>query len=324
MTLRAGAGPSIAIIVPNRNDSRYLPRCLRSVLAQAVPPDELIVVDDKSTDGSAALIRTLIDGHAHAALVENADNLGVYGAIDRGLAHSKSDYALFLSANDFLLPGLIARAKACLARAPDAGLWSAMAWQVDEQDRLLRLQSTAVVALHDAYFTPEACRRLAWRFGSWFTGPSLVYHRKTLDAVGRFDPAYKGLADLITALAVASRRGAAYSPEPLAVNRVHGGSILYATLEDPAALDAMLGRLAKRGPELSAELFSPEFLARTRRRFRFAAIRASASGLPPAHRLARTLPAFLRLRPYDVVPAIWNRMLGSLWIRALSRWRVSG
>ncbi len=320
-TLPSARVPSICVIVPNFNDARFISRSLRSVLEQDVAPDELIVVDDHSTDDSVAVIRSLIDGRATARLVENAANLGVYGAIDSGLDHSTSDYALFLSANDFLLPGLIARAKACLALAPDAGLWSAMAWQVDEEDRLLRLQSTAVVALGDAYFSPDECRRLAWRFGNWFTGASLVYHRRTLDAVGRFDPAYKGLSDLITALAVASRQGAAYSPEPLAAIRVHAGSILSATLENPAALDAMLERLGKRGSELSAELYTPKFLARTARRFRFAALRASAGRLPAGLGLPRVALAFLVLRPYDVIPAIWNRMLGSLWVRLRSRWR---
>lgn len=340
-TLPSARVPSICVIVPNFNDARFISRCLRSVFDQEVAPDELIVVDDHSSDDSVGIIRSLIAGRPGAVLVENARNLGVYGAIDRGLEHSSSDYALFLSANDFVLPALIARAKACLAQAPGAGLWSAMAWQVDEQDRLLRLHNSAVVAMKDAFFTPEACRLLARRFGNWFTGTSLVYHRKTLDAVGRFDPAYKGLSDLITALAVASRRGAAYSPEPLAVMRVHAGSILSTTLENQVALDAMLDRLAKRGPELSAELFSPEFLARTGQRFRFAAIRATggaslgevaaravgwrrtalalADGLPRKLRLPRIALAFLVLRPYDVFPAIWNRVLGSLWVRLRSR-----
>jgi hypothetical protein len=317
----AGAAPSIAVIVPNYNDSRFLRRCLESVLGQAVPPDEFIVVDDCSTDGSVALIRSLIAGRAHARLIENPANLGVYGAVDRGLAHSSSEYALFLSSNDCLLPGLIARAKACLARAPGAGLWSALAWQVDEEDRLLRLQSTAIVATEDSYFSPEACRGLAWRHGNWFTGTSLVYQRKALDAVGRFDPAYKGLADLLAALAVASRFGAAYTPEPLAMIRVHGGSILSGTLADTAALEAMLERLERRGPEIAPALFTPAFLARTAQRFRFAALRAAGGGW---RRLPRVALAFLALRPFDVVPALWNRMLGSLWVRLRSQPPLGG
>lgn len=336
--------PSIGVVVPNYNDARFLTRCLRSVLDQEAAADELIVVDDHSSDDSVAVIRSLIDGRSTARLIENPANLGVYGATDRGLEHSRTDYTLFLSANDFLLPGLIARAKTCLARAPGAGLWSAMAWLVDEQDRLLRLHSSAVVAMRDAFFAPEECRHLAYRFGNWFTGTTLVYHRETLDAVGRFDPAYKGLSDLITALAVASRRGAAFSPEPLAAIRVHGGSILSGTLANQAGLDAILERLGRRGPEIAAALFSPEFLVRTGQRFRFAAIRASGSAsltetaervtgwrrsalalgdrLPSRLRLLRIAAAFLVLRPYDAIPAIWNRMLGSFWVRLRARWRA--
>jgi len=335
--------PSIAIIVPNRNDSRYLRRCLESVLSQDVPPDELIVVDDQSTDDSVEVIRTVIDDNPRARLIENPVNLGVYGAIHEGLKHSTSEFVLFLSANDFILPDLVGRAKACLARAPGAGLWSAMTWLVDEQDRLLRLQASPVVSMSDAFLPPEVCLRLARRFGNWFTGASLIFRREALDAVGGFDPAYRGLSDLIAALAVASNRGAAYSPEPLAATRVHAGSILSGTLANQENLDAILMRLAERGPGLSASLFTPEFTQRTVQRIRFASIRATggaaladvavrsagwrgiglalAGRLPGALRMPRVALAFLMLRPYDIVPTLWNRVLGSLWVRLKSRYR---
>src|SRR5207244_340055 len=120
-----------------RNDARYLARCLRSVLEQPVPPDELIVVDDQSTDDSVQRIRALIDGCSYARLIENPRNLGAYGATEAGLKHSGSEYALFLSSNDFVLPGIFARAKRGLAGRPGIGLWSAMAWLVDDADALL-------------------------------------------------------------------------------------------------------------------------------------------------------------------------------------------
>lgn len=340
---RGTGRPSIAVIVPNRNDARYLPRCLRSVLEQDAVPDELIVVDDLSTDESVRVIESHIDAKPYARLVRNPVNLGVYGAIDAGLKVSTSDYALFLAANDFAMPGLIARAKACLGRAPGVGLWSALAWQVDEQDRLLRLQDTPVVALRDAIFAPDACRVLAHRIGNWFTGPTLIYHRPTLDAVGGFDPAFRGLSDMITALAVASLRGAAYSPVPLGVVRVHAGSHLAATLADPASMEAMLQRLSDRGPQISAGLFSEQFLERTAQRLRFAVVRASrgraigevaarGGGLRSAAltwvgrlplRLHRTRVAlsFLVLRPYDVWPTLWNRVFGGFVARIRSPWR---
>jgi glycosyltransferase involved in cell wall biosynthesis len=334
-----GAEPTIAVIVPNRNDARYLPRCLRSVLEQNVGPDELIIVDDQSTDDSVAVIRSLIANRPNAQLIENPVNLGTYGAIDTGIKRSRSEYLLCLSSNDFVLPGIFAHAKSCLARFPSAGLWSAMGWLVDELDRPIRRHQIPVIALEDAYFTPEQCLRLAWRYGNWFMGTTLTYRRDTLNAAGGFDPAYKGLSDLLTALIVASRGGAAYSPAPLAVVRIHAGSSSSSTLENAAGLETMLERLRERGPKLAPRLFTPAFLDRTAKRFRYGAVRASHGAnlsriaerfpgwrgralaaidtiVPSGFRRTRFALAFVILRPFDIVPALWIRLVGGIFFVA--------
>ena len=341
------AVPKIAVIVPNRNDSRYLPSCIRSILEQDDPPDELVVVDDRSTDDSVPVIRSLISGHPQARLIENPVNLGTYGAVDKGLEIARSEYVLFLSANDFVMPGLFARARSCLARHPGVGLWSAMGWLVDEDDRLIRLHVSPVLSLRDAYVSPERCARLACRLGNWFVGPTLIYHRDTLEAVGKFDPAYMGLADLVTAMIVASRRGAVYSPVPLGAGRLHSGSYLFRTLKGTANVEAILDRLRERGPPLAPGLFTKGFLERLAFRFRFAAVRAGRgedissvatkySGLrhfaldaverllPPRSRRVRVALTFLVLCPFDVLPALWNRLLGCLAVLILLRLRGQG
>ena len=339
--------PKIAVIVPNHNDSRYLSRCIRSILDREDPPDELIVVDDQSTDNSVQLIRSLIDGQPRARLVENPVNLGTLRAIDEGLKIARSEYVLFLSANDFVMPGLFAHARSCLARHPDAGLWSAMGWLVDEQDRLIRLHVSPVVSLRDAYIPPERCIRLAYRLGNWFVGATLIYHRDTLDAAGKFDPAYMGLTDLVTTLIVASRRGVVYSPTPFGASRIHSGSYLSRTLSGNANLEAILVRLKERGPQLAPGLFTKAFLERMAHRFRFAAVRANkgenisfmatrysglrcillegiARLLPPSFHRVRVAWAFLVLCPFDIVPALWNRLLGSAAVLLLVRLQRRG
>ncbi|MGH8671271.1 MAG: glycosyltransferase family 2 protein, partial [Burkholderiales bacterium] len=229
--------PSIAVIVPNRNDARFLPRCLRSVLEQATPPEELIVVDDASTDDSVAIIKSLIQSYPRVQLFVNPVNIGANRTVNDSLGRARSEYVLLLSANDYVLPGIFSRAKTCLARSPGAGLWSAMAWLVDEDDRLIRLHPSPVVALNDTFLPPERCIKLAHRFGNWFTGTTLIYHRDTLSAVGGFDPSYGAPADLFTALTIASQRGAAYTPEPFAAIRIHAGSYSSRDLSDIAGLD---------------------------------------------------------------------------------------
>jgi hypothetical protein len=338
--------PRIAVIVPNRNDSRYLPRCIRSILDREDPPDELIVVDDQSTDNSVSLLRKLLSGKPRARLIESHVNLGTYGALDKGLEVSRSEYVLFLSANDFVLPGLFARARSCLARYPGAGLWSAMGWLVDEDDRLIRLHASPVVSLRDTYVPPERCTQLTYRLGNWSVGSTLIYHRATLDAAGRFDAAYMGLADLVTTLVVASRRGLVYSAVPFGVSRIHSGSHLSRTL-GKETLERILARLRERGPELAPEVFTPAFFERMALRLRFAAVRASqgaslsfaatmysglrrlllewaARFLPPSFHRIRVAAAFLVLCPFDIVPALWNRLLGSAAVLLLLRLRGQG
>lgn len=330
------------MIVPNYNDGLYIDRCLRSVISQDVPPDELIIVDDASTDDSLTRISKLLSGCAFATVIRNSKNLGVYGAVDNGLKYSSSEYVLFLSANDFVLPGILRRARESLANYPEVGLWSAMGWRVDELGHPLRVLPQAVVSLQEKYFTAKECSRLAWRFGNWFVGTSIIYRRATFDEIGRFDPIYCGLADLICALCVASKHGAVFVPEPLAVFRDHPDSFLMRTLQSPNTIAKALSHLSNYGPLRAPRLFVPSFLKRTKRRLLFSAIRAShgrsmteyadvTSGISrnllrlllsitpenylPALRVAL---AFLILRPFDLWPSFWNRHLGGAFVAVRS------
>ena len=339
--------PTITVIIPNRNDSRYIRQCIGSVLNQETRPDEIIVVDDQSTDDSVSVIRSLIRDVPQARLIESAVRRGTNGALNEGLQHAHSDYVLFLSANDFVLPGLLARAKSCLTREQPPGLWSAMAWLVDESDNLIRLHPSSVITLHDTWLSPEQCFKLALRHGNWFTGTTLIFHRESLGGIGGLDPAFGGLSDLVTALAIASRHGAVYTPEPLAAMRVHGGGFLSATLTNSVGLESLIEYLGEKGPVLDRRLFSRDFIDRTASRFRFAAVRVSRGAAIPdiaarytgfrrsvlgilSNRILSRLPflrvalAFIILRPFDILPTLWYRLGGALLIRLHAWLRGNG
>jgi len=338
-------GPSIAVVIPNYNDVRHLPRCLRSVLEQADGPQEVIVIDDQSTDESVAVIRALIGADSRAQLLVNAVNCGTNRTIAEGLRRVRSDYVVFLAANDFLLPGMLACARDCLARSPGAGLWSAMAWLVDEDDRAIRLHPSAVVAVEDTYLPPERCAMLAHRLGHWFTGTTATYHRETLLAAGGFDAVYGAPADLFAALAVSAMKGAVFTPEPFAAIRIHQSSYSSRALGDVARIEQMLEDLGARAPRLAPQMFTPAFIARTALRFRFACVRATggaalaeiATRVTGGRRIAlhfvqRLVPAwlpalriafaFVILRPFDILPALWYRLAG--WVFVRLRLRLQG
>jgi glycosyltransferase involved in cell wall biosynthesis len=324
---------SLSVVIPNRNDSKYLPRCIRSIVDQSVTPDELIIIDDESTDDSVEVIRREFAGHQFARLEINPKNLGGVQTANRGLGMAKGKFLLFMGANDFILPGHFARMKACLERFPHAGLWSAMVWLCDEDDRYIRMHPSPVVALHDTYFNGKTCRAMVRSFGGWLTGQTTVYRREALLEAGALDPSLKGLNDLLAALVVASRYGAAFSPAPLGVMRIHKGAFLPETLKNTAELERILNEVRARGPKKEPELFTEEVLHRTARRFYFASLRLSDGATldhvrtrcGPLGRtllaLARPLPGplrttlfFVATRPFDILPTLWYRLVGAGWI----------
>lgn len=334
--------PTIAVIIPNRNDSKHLKKCLDSVLAQDVSPDQVIVVDDQSTDDSLDIIQKKLFNIAGARIVVNPTCLGTMGALNEGLKYVTSEYVLFLSSNDYVEKGLFECAQSSIAAAGSPGVWSAMVWVVDESGRHLHLYPSPVVALSDTFFPPDKCIHLAKTVGHWFTGTTLIYHRETLQKIGGFDIAYQGLGDLLAALTVASIKGAAFSPKPLGVVRQHDGGLMWRTLTNLPGLDAILTKMENTGSKLSPALFTPKFCDVMKRRIRFTAIRALHDNIWLPHaglwrgyryrilcavgpllgklRKLQLALAFVLLRPpFDLIAIVWYRLIGRLFV--LSRIR---
>lgn len=334
--------PSIAVVFPNRNDSKHLCTCLDSILNQDVPPDELVIVDDQSTDDSVSIIRERIEGYSWARLLTNPVNIGANRSVDIGLQNVKSDFVLTLSSNDFVLPGIFARAKSCLARFPSAGVWSAMACFANNSDKIVGLHASPVISHKDEYFGPEQCAALSLKFGSWFASNTMIFRRKALLDAGGFNPDYKGLSDLLVALVIACREGAAYSPEPLGVLRLHPDGLLEKSLNEAKSLDALLQVIRANGPRWEPTLFTDDFLVRLELRLYFAHVRLTDGRLLPdiaarcssarqraldvLHTLVpkdwsrlRVGLAFLILRPFDILPTLWYRAIRTALIQTRGR-----
>lgn len=116
----------ISAVVPLYNKSGTISRAIRSVLAQSRLPDALIVVDDGSTDGSAAICRAALaeapPGMA-CRLITQA-NAGVSVARNAGAEAIPSDLVAFLDADDEWLPGHLAEVERLALAVPEAGILS--------------------------------------------------------------------------------------------------------------------------------------------------------------------------------------------------------
>jgi glycosyltransferase involved in cell wall biosynthesis len=98
------ACPSVSVIIPVYNGERFLLEALDSVLRQNYQPLELLVVDDGSSDQSAALAATLPD-----VRVLRKEHSGLAATLNYGLAHANGELFAFLDADDRWLPGKLLR-----------------------------------------------------------------------------------------------------------------------------------------------------------------------------------------------------------------------
>jgi hypothetical protein len=105
VTEAAGASSRISVIIPAWNAESSLPSALESVLAEQDLPFECLVVDDASTDRTAAIVRDVAARDPRVRLIEQPANEGVSAARNRGLDEANGEWLLFLDADDRLLPG---------------------------------------------------------------------------------------------------------------------------------------------------------------------------------------------------------------------------
>jgi glycosyltransferase involved in cell wall biosynthesis len=90
--------PLVSVVIPVHNGQRFLAEAIDSVLAQGYPHREVVVVDDGSTDGSAAIART------RPVRYQRQPNQGVAAARNAGLAAAQGDLIAFLDQDDVWLP----------------------------------------------------------------------------------------------------------------------------------------------------------------------------------------------------------------------------
>jgi glycosyltransferase involved in cell wall biosynthesis len=93
--------PQVSVLVPIYNVEVYLDRCLASIAAQSFDDFEVICLNDGSTDGSLAVIRSYVDKDPRFRLV-NKPNSGYGDTMNQGLALARGSYIAIVESDDFI------------------------------------------------------------------------------------------------------------------------------------------------------------------------------------------------------------------------------
>jgi glycosyltransferase involved in cell wall biosynthesis len=218
-------GPLVSVVMPVYQGERYLGEALDSALAQEYEPLEIIVVDDGSTDASAAIAR------ARPVRYVRLEHQGLARARNAGIEAARGEIVAFLDADDVWLPGgLEARVSHLLAN-PELGY---------------------VLSRMEVFFEPGT-ERPSWIRERVLSEPqhgffqTFVGHRRVFDEVGLFDPAFEP-SDDIDWFARAKDAGVASFelPQVCARYRVHDDSLTSRQSVMPTLLRALKSSIDRR------------------------------------------------------------------------------
>jgi glycosyltransferase involved in cell wall biosynthesis len=110
------AWPRVSVVIPAYNVAPFVAGSIHSALNQSLQPVEVVVVDDGSTDDTAAAVAAIEDPRVRLI---SQPNRGVSAARNAGLAVVQAPFVLFLDGDDLLTPDALAQMYAALERAPD-------------------------------------------------------------------------------------------------------------------------------------------------------------------------------------------------------------
>jgi succinoglycan biosynthesis protein ExoO len=252
--------PRVSVVTANYNGGRYLAAAIRSVLDQSLSSLELIIVDDRSTDDSLAVIERATAGDQRVRLLVQDENAGPAAARNRALATARGDWVAVFDSDDLMAPERLERLTAAAER--------------DGADIIvdnLLVFSDGAEAAAAPYLPLSAQAAGRWITTADYIAASRLYARAP--GLGYLKPLFRAEAlgslryredlrigedyDLVLRLLLQGAR-LRLEPEALYRYRKHGGSISHLLrsehIEQMLAADRDLAeQLARQGPEVRRE-----------------------------------------------------------------------
>ncbi len=236
--------PAITVFMPAYNAERHIGAAIESILRQSFRDFELLIINDGSTDGTAAVISSFNDPRIR--LINNPVNSGLVAVRNQGMREARGKYIALLDADDIALPDRLAIEKQFLDNHAAFALVGSSVALIDADGK-----HTGVVWKN--YFTPEELP-VALLFGNRIAQSSVMLRREMLPE----NPYREGFApteDYDLWLRLSDKHSLAVLPDIITLYRAHpGGQTTLARDKQQKTVEVILReRLAAVGLSPSPE-----------------------------------------------------------------------
>jgi glycosyltransferase involved in cell wall biosynthesis len=201
--------PLISVIIPTYNSAPYLPEALDSVLSQTHTRIEVLVIDDGSTDNTAAVMAGYTDRTVYMRQAQS----GPSKARNRGIEEAKGEYTAFLDADDTWLPSKLENQLRILQQDPEAGL--VYSRSVDFHDRTGKELRVYPREIHSGMLFDLLLA------SPLFGLPSVIVRTRILKELGGFDEGLTTAEDTHLYLRIARNHRIIGVPDILVRRRIH-------------------------------------------------------------------------------------------------------
>lgn len=218
-------GERIDVIVPCYKYGHFLKQCVESVLSQAEVDLRVLILDDASPDSTPAVGAALASVDRRVTYHRHSTNKGHIATYNEGIAWATGDYFLLLSADDYLVPGALARATSLMKERPSLGLTFGNALHLKPDGSFERVYPLGnKIAIGSRILTGAAFIRASGARNIVPT-PTAIVRTNLQKLVGGYDPDLPHSGDMEMWLRFASRADVGFVNDDQAVYRLHGSNM---------------------------------------------------------------------------------------------------
>ena len=199
---------SVSVVITTYNRVSLVERALASVLAQSLPADEIIIVDDGSTDDTVSTLKSL---HPEVNLIQQ-DNQGVSAARNTGISAARHDWIALLDSDDVWHENKLERQIKALKNAPEYLFCHSDEIWVRNGVRVNQMNKHKKAGGHIFQHCLPLCA---------ISPSAALIHRSLFEEIGLFDETLPACEDYDLWLRVCSRYPVLYIDEALITK--HGG-----------------------------------------------------------------------------------------------------
>lgn len=228
----------LSLMITNYNHGIYLEERISFILSEMSAEDELVIVDDGSTDNSVPIINMFLQIDSRVRLIVNERNQGVAHSLNIAAQATRGKYIACLASDDLMLPGYISKTLPQLLAHPEMGICCSDCASLYEDfpDKSPdKIYAAHLIADADKplVFPPEKIVKVFWDTYFWIPGHTAIIKKECFFKYGAIRENLGYLCDWFLMHSIALNSGAIYIPETLAVWRVVRKSYSHRLGSDP-------------------------------------------------------------------------------------------